>query len=285
MVEYFPGNDGTYYSVRADITNDIDEDFEHAVIRFIMPNEPGTVSVGGGTLMQADTSGTYAVYYVAVDIPANSYSVATLQLTPTSDPPVVEVVQPDGGETWDIDSAYDITWTATDDVGVTSIDILLSTDGGGSYGHTISTGEANDGTYSWLVDVDPATQARVKVIAYDADANTGEDDSDADFEINDPTAAVVADHQVPTRPVISGNLPNPFSARTVIRFGIPEEGRVRIALYDVKGRRVAGLAEGDYEAGYHEVVWENDGTAGTGLYFFRLTFGSEEVTYTVVVSH
>jgi len=197
-VDYFPGNNGTYYSVRADVTNDINEDFEHSVIRFVMPNEPGTVDVTGGTLLQVDTSGPYAVYYVAADISANSSPTVFLSLTPgTSDPPVVTVTQPDGGETWLMNSFHDITWTATDDVGVTSIDILLSTDGGGSYGQTIATGEANDGTYSWLVDVAPTTQARVKVIAYDADANEGEDVSDGNF--------TVADGEVPAVTVTQPN--------------------------------------------------------------------------------
>jgi hypothetical protein len=114
--------------------------------------------------------------------------------------------------------------------------------------------------------------------------NSGEDMSDADFEIYDPTSGIDAEREVPSRPVIRGNLPNPFSARTVVRFGIPEEGRVEIALYDVGGRRVAELAEGTYSAGYHEVIWENDGTVGTGLYFFRLGFGSDVVTHKVVVT-
>ncbi len=283
-VDYFPGNNGTYYSVTADITNDINEDFEHSVIRFIMPNEPGTVSVSGGTLLQVDDSGPYAIYYVAINIPANSSPTVTLELTPgSSDPPVVTVNQPDGGETWDIDSFRDITWTATDDVGVTSIDILLSTDGGSSYGDTIATGEANDGTYSWQVDVDPTTQARVKVIAYDADSNTGEDVSDADFEIYNPTSAVAGEGGIPSRVVISATVPNPFSTRTVIRFGLPRDGWIEAGVYNVSGRLVAKITEGRYDAGYHEMAWSGDGLVEPGLYFVRVHLGSEMATSRVVI--
>jgi 3',5'-cyclic AMP phosphodiesterase CpdA len=283
-VTFFPGNNGTYYSVRADIYNDIDERFEHGLLRFIMPNQPGTIGVGGGTLLQTDDSGPYLVCYVGVDIQASSHQVVTAQLDTTdTEDPVVEVIAPDGGETWDIGTSHDITWNATDNRGVTTIDILLSSDGGGAYSETIATGEANDGSYTWLVDAPPSAEARVKIIAYDAAANSGEDTSDADLVINDPVAGIVPEVGALTKPVISGNLPNPFSSRTTVRFGIPEEGHVALALYDVAGKRVASLAADTYPAGYHEVVWENNGTAGTGLYFLRLTFGTDEVTHKVII--
>ena len=105
-------------------------------------------------------------------------------------------------------------WDATDNVGITSIDILLSSDGGATYPHTIATGEANDGIFSWLVDVASTTQARVKVIAYDAAANSGEDESGGDFEIYDPAAGVDITGDIPLRAVITGNSPNPFAETT-----------------------------------------------------------------------
>jgi hypothetical protein len=50
------------------------------------------------------------------------------------------------------------------------------------------------------------------------------------------------------------NFPNPFSARggsayggnpsTVIRFDLPKEERVSLAVYDMRGRRVAALVDG-----------------------------------------
>jgi 3',5'-cyclic AMP phosphodiesterase CpdA len=283
-VEYSPANDGTHYTVTADITNDIDERFEHGQLRFVMPNEAGTVDVTGGTLLQIDDSGTYAVYYVGVDImPTSSRTVAVTLDPGPSEPPTVTVTAPDGGETWLIDSFRDITWAADDDVGVTSVDILLSSDGGATYPHTIATGETNDGTYSWQVDVLPTAQARVKVVAYDVDSNTGEDASDADFEIYDPSAGTAWEPELPSHLVITGTSPNPFSECAVIRFGLPRDGLVEIEAYDVSGRLAATLASAVYPAGYHAVEWHNDGTAGAGLYFVRLRSGPETVTRKIIV--
>jgi len=108
-----------------------------------------------------------------------------------TDPPSVTVNSPNGDEEWPAGSMQTITWTATDDVGVTSVDLLYSTDGGGSF-TTIATGEANDGTFNWNVPQIVTSSAVVKVVARDAAFNSGEDVSDAAFTISDATAPTVA---------------------------------------------------------------------------------------------
>ena len=102
---------------------------------------------------------------------------------PSGPIPAVSVSAPNGGEVWFGGQPFDIRWIAHDDVAVTSIDIYLSTDGGATFPTTIATGEANDGTFTWTVPHLATTHARAKVIAHDADGNTGEDASDADFTI------------------------------------------------------------------------------------------------------
>jgi immune inhibitor A len=215
----------------------------------------------------------------------NGYDVSDANFTIADNtPPSVTVTQPNGGETWDIGMTYDITWTATDASGVDYVDIWFSNDGGGSYISTISLGEANDGTYSWLVDVSPTTQARVRVRAYDIYGNDGQDESDADFEIYDPLAGVIAEKEMPSQLVINGNTPNPFSGRTTVRFGIPREGRVNMAVYDVSGRLVTELLDESYPAGYHAVEWASEGDVATGLYFIRLRLDRDEVMHKAVIS-
>jgi immune inhibitor A len=214
----------------------------------------------------------------------NGYVSISVGAADTEDP-VVTATQPNGGETWDMDSFFDIMWAATDNVGVTSIDILLSSDGGVTFPHTIATGEANDGVFNWLVDVSSTTEARVKVIAYDAAGNNGEDVSDADFELYDPLSGVTTEIERPGRLTISEATPNPFSKRTSIRFGLPVGGRISLEAYDVTGRQVAMIAEGDYPAGYHTIEWKGvEEVAGTGLYFLRLRSRNESATYKVVIS-
>jgi hypothetical protein len=225
------------------------------------------------------------VKVIAYDAALNSgedASDADFEIT-DGEAPQVTVVAPNGGEVIDIDSFFDVQWIATDNIGVTSIDILLSSDGGATYPHTIATGEANDGVYSWYVDVEATTEARIKVVALDAEGNSGEDVSDADFEVYDPQAGI-AEQEIPSGVVIAGATPNPFTERTSVRFGIPNDGHVRLGVYDVSGREVATLADGDYAAGYHSVEWQVGSATGTGVYFIKLRSGSEELTRKVVIS-
>jgi 3',5'-cyclic AMP phosphodiesterase CpdA len=285
-VTYSPANDGTHSSVTANITNNLNQRFEHGLIRFIMPNEPGTYDVSGGTLVQTDVSGPYAVCYAGVDIAASSSQSVTMTFGPSGDtqPPVVTVLAPNGGEVWDVGTNHEVTWTASDDVGVASLAIVLSVDRGNSFTDTLSTGEINDGAFDWFIESPATDKARIKIVARDDAGNVSEDMGDADFQIYDPDSGAGTDARVPAQAVINSNSPNPFSTRTVVRFGIPERGYVEIALYDVSGRRAATVAAGVYSEGYHDVVWENDGTLGTGLYLLRLRFGSDEVTHKIVVS-
>ena len=64
--------------------------------------------------------------------------------------------------------------------------------------------------------------------------------------------------------------PNPFSRTATIRFGLPEAAEVTLVVYDVLGREVARLAEGEREAGWHEVRLNERGLA-SGVYVARLT--------------
>ncbi len=283
-VTFSPDNDGTNYTVTAIVTNNQSERFEHGLIRFIMPNEQGVMSVTGGTLLQVDTSGPYATWYVGVDILVSSSLTVTANLDVTpAESPTVTVITPNGDETWEVGSVYDVTWTATDDEGVTSVDILLSTDAGVTFSHTIATGEANDGVYTWLVDVVPTSEARVKVVAYDGGGNSGEDMSDGDFEIYDPSAAI-AESGMPAELVLTGIRPNPVMEHAALHFVIPTDGDIEIMLYDVSGRLVARLADGCYTAGYHSVSLKPESDVRSGIYFVNLRLGSESTTRKIVIS-
>lgn len=71
------------------------------------------------------------------------------------------------------------------------------------------------------------------------------------------------------------NFPNPFNPSTKIAFELPKGSHVRLIIYDVVGREVAQVADGDYPAGYNEVVWNgmnrNGEQVSSGVYFCRIS--------------
>jgi len=69
--------------------------------------------------------------------------------------------------------------------------------------------------------------------------------------------------------------PNPFNPRTTFRFEVAQGGRVRVELFDVRGRAIAVLLDEDRPAGRAEVVWNGADGEGrpvsSGTYFARVT--------------
>jgi hypothetical protein len=81
-------------------------------------------------------------------------------------------------------------------------------------------------------------------------------------------ASAVAGPGAPAGPagfVLSGNYPNPFNSGTRIRFSLQQPSRLRLAVYDVKGRRMAVLFDAEAAAGVHELVWNGDDETGVGV--------------------
>ncbi len=68
------------------------------------------------------------------------------------------------------------------------------------------------------------------------------------------------------------NFPNPFNAETTIRFGLPKPGEVSVTVWDMHGRKVAGLVEGRHEAGRFATVWNANGLT-SGIYLIRMESG------------
>jgi hypothetical protein len=156
----------------------------------------------------ASGSGTVAISEVAVrdcgnqPVPAVIGSSATVYVDRSA--PTVAVTAPDGAETWWVGSVHDITWTATDNAGVASIDIDYSTNSGTSWS-SVATGEANDGTFAWTIPNAPTALALVRVTAHDVNTNTGSDASDATFTIAYPPVGAIAD--LAAEQVRTGNPP------------------------------------------------------------------------------
>jgi hypothetical protein len=107
----------------------------------------------------------------------------TINGTPDTTPPTVAITSPVGSESWGAATLHNITWTATDNIAIASIDLALSTDGGTSFPTAIATGLSNTGTFAWTLPVVLTNQARVRVLAHDGTGNVGSDSSHTNFSI------------------------------------------------------------------------------------------------------
>jgi hypothetical protein len=68
------------------------------------------------------------------------------------------------------------------------------------------------------------------------------------------------------------NYPNPFNPSTTIKFELAKSGNASLIVYDMLGRPVATLVNGEIEAGYHTVNF-NASNLAAGVYFYSLQAG------------
>jgi hypothetical protein len=72
-----------------------------------------------------------------------------------------------------------------------------------------------------------------------------------------------------------GAFPTPATDRSILRFSLAKSEELRLEIFDIRGRRVASLAEGSFSAGASEIAWDLKGDEGrqlaAGVYLARLT--------------
>jgi len=77
---------------------------------------------------------------------------------------------------------------------------------------------------------------------------------------------------VPDNFALEGSTPNPASGQATIRYRVPKQVPVEITLYDILGREVTTLVEGEKKAGTHSVRVDV-GSLPSGRYFYRMSAG------------
>jgi hypothetical protein len=84
------------------------------------------------------------------------------------------------------------------------------------------------------------------------------------------------------------NFPNPFNPSTSIEFRLENTAPVRVEIVDMLGRTLRVLADGEYTAGAHTLVWDAVDAAGavlpSGMYLCRMTAPGFTATRTLHLS-
>lgn len=85
----------------------------------------------------------------------------------------------------------------------------------------------------------------------------------------------VEDAPPPNRLALSSARPNPFRSATVLEYTLAARALVSLKIYDLQGRMVRNLYEGEREAGRHRASWDGRDTngmaVGPGVYFAQLS--------------
>jgi len=78
------------------------------------------------------------------------------------------------------------------------------------------------------------------------------------------------------------NYPNPFNPATTISFQLPEASYITLKVFDAIGTEVETIAEGNYPAGVHEIIFEAS-KLSSGIYLYRIISGTNELTRKMIL--
>jgi photosystem II stability/assembly factor-like uncharacterized protein len=193
----------------------------------------------------------------------------------------------DGGETWDliwevdspralaldpIDSSTLYCWSRT------GRGVYKSTDGGYNWSDiTFDVDEYTLDFWASWTKIHPLRREQI----YTATGDAGILVLDQSLSIDDRPES-----SIPIGFSLSQNYPNPFNPSTLIEFDVAgsktKRVKVRLNIYDMRGRLIRTLLDGLCEPGKNQVYWDGKDNANaeveSGIYFCRITVGEFKAT-------
>lgn len=157
----------------------------------------------------------------------------------------------------------------------------ITHNGSGSFTRT------ND-TWTWDFTGDPPTEVTFVLQAGpDGSATYFLEVTDNCEDENTVTFDPTYDFKRVTQPSLQVTGPNPFSAQTTLEYGLTQQSLVTVSVYDMMGRKVSTLVNGQRPTGTHTVTWDgrsDDGrTLASGVYMMRMQAGDRAVTRRVTL--
>ena len=110
-----------------------------------------------------------------------------------------------------------------------------------------------------------------------SDVIVGEYNGNFSYYVNQRPTSVHERDQLPLTFELMQNYPNPFNPSTKIKLQIPGSNTVTLKVYDMLGREVRTLVDGNLQAGSFEVTFDASGLV-SGVYLYRLQAGERTQT-------
>jgi hypothetical protein len=104
---------------------------------------------------------------------------------------------------------------------------------------------------------------------------------------NGEVLKVISDETKPSASMLIQNFPNPFNPGTVLKYTLPKDVYVRLAIYNVLGQKVKTLVDEYKSVGTYTITWDGTNEYGhvvsSGIYFYRLVAGENMVTKKMIL--
>jgi hypothetical protein len=84
-----------------------------------------------------------------------------------------------------------------------------------------------------------------------------------------PTGVAPTNSTIPGQYSLSNNYPNPFNPSTTIEFGLPEQSKVTLSVFNILGQKVFEMSDGSLAAGVHSTLFDAS-QLSSGMYFYGI---------------
>jgi len=154
-----------------------------------------------------------------------------------------------------IDVGTTVRWTNQDGVAHTSTADGTWDSGSLANGETFEYTFNSSGTFNYICSIHPVMTGSVTVQQPTDIENEGKSQMPDDFNLG-------------------RNYPNPFNPSTNISFSLARRAAVTLEVYSILGMKIKTLADREFPAGNHTLVWDGtdrDGRqASSGIYFYSM---------------
>jgi flagellar hook assembly protein FlgD len=93
---------------------------------------------------------------------------------------------------------------------------------------------------------------------------------------------------IPTKIELLGNHPNPFNNVTMIKFSLPQQGQVKLMVFNINGQLIRVLADRIFSSGIHQIMWNGKDDTGkivaSGTYVYQLLSGNQNLSRKLILS-
>jgi len=242
------------------------------------------VATGAVSIEAVDDSSGYAEFTVTANDgqSENNLAVATfsLEIRAVNDAPSIFALLSPDNETQFIevgDTLQTFTWEVSDDVEGDAVSYMVS-----FFEEGVVTPFLTDTTNASELSLNVESFPRDVWVEWDVYSTDSQDTTWCEATRLMKVSSVVGVDEslaLPEEFTLEQNYPNPFNPTTTIRYGLPVSSEVMLTIYDILGREVIVLIDGNsQEVGWYDVQWSGLNLSGepvaTGLYFGVLQAGT-----------
>ena len=87
----------------------------------------------------------------------------------------------------------------------------------------------------------------------------------------------MVDTLIPNSFVLYQNYPNPFNPKTILQYDLLQDSFVKVIVYDMQGKVVNNLVNGNQISGFKSVQWNatnnQGGPVSAGVYLYKIQAG------------